>query len=42
MDNIAGCVLTIAITFPLSFLLASACLRGVIRLVTGEENRRVL
>jgi len=36
MDNIAGCVLTIAITFPLS------CLRGVIRLVTGEENRRVL
>jgi hypothetical protein len=42
MDNILGCLLMIAITFPASFLLARACLRGVIRLVTGGENRDVL
>ena len=42
MDNILGCVLMIAITFPISFLVARTCLRGVIRLVTGGENRDVL
>jgi hypothetical protein len=47
MDNVLGCVLMIAITFPVSFLVARACLRGVIRMVTssslpGGENRDVL
>jgi len=40
MDNILGCILMIAITFPLSFFLARACLKGVIRLgASGESGR---
>jgi hypothetical protein len=31
-----------AITFPVSFLVARGCLRGVIRVVTGPEKRGVL
>ena len=42
MDNIFGCILMAAITFPVSFFLARGCLRGVIRIVTGGENRDVL
>jgi hypothetical protein len=42
MTNILGCILMVAITFPVSFLVARSCLRGVIRLVTGQENRDVL
>jgi len=54
MDNILGCALMIAITFPVSFLVARTCLRGVIRLMTsgsrhparyhysGRENRDVV
>ena len=42
MENVFGCVLMAAITFPLSFLMARACLRGVIRVVTGEAGRHVL
>ena len=42
MDNILGCALMIAITFPISFLVARSCLRGVIRLVTGGGHRDVL
>jgi len=47
MDNILGCVLMVAITFPVSFLVARTCLRGVIRLVTSGSlprgaNRDVL
>ena len=47
MDSVLGCVLMIAITFPVSFLVARTCLSGVIRLVTsgslpGGENRDVL
>ena len=42
MNNVVGCVLMAAITFPVSFVLARVCLRGVIRLVTGGENRDVL
>ncbi|SPF36242.1 hypothetical protein SBA4_1840021 [Candidatus Sulfopaludibacter sp. SbA4] len=49
-DSVLGCVLMIAITFPVSFLVARTCLRGVIRLMTsgtsgslpGGENRDVL
>ena len=39
MDNVLGCVLMLAVTFPVSFLVARICLRGVIRLVTGGDNR---
>ena len=42
MANVFGCVVMAAITFPVSFLVARACLRGVIRVVTGSENRDVL
>lgn len=42
MDNVVSCVLMAAITFPVSFLLARTCLRGVIRVVTGPEKRDVL
>jgi hypothetical protein len=33
MDNAFGCILMAAVTFPVSFLVARACLRGVIRIV---------
>jgi len=42
MDNVLGCVAMAAITFPVSFLMARACLRGVVRIVTGEAKRNVL
>ena len=42
MDNILGCIVMVAITFPVSFFMARGCLRGVIRIVTGGENRDVL
>jgi len=42
MTTVLGCILMAAITFPVSFLVARTCLRGVIRIVTGSENRDVL
>ena len=42
MTNVLGCILMVAITLPVSFFLARSCLRGVIRIVTGGENRDVL
>ncbi len=42
MDNVVGCVVMAAITFPVSFLVARTCLRGVIRLMVKGENRDVL
>ncbi len=42
MENVVGCVVMAAVTFPVSFWLARTCLRGVIRIVTGGENRHVL
>jgi hypothetical protein len=42
MNNLLACILMVAISFPLAFLLARGCLRGVIRLVAGSENRDVL
>ncbi len=42
MDNVVGCVVMAAITFPVSFLVARTCLRGVIRLMTKGDNRDVL
>jgi hypothetical protein len=40
--NAIGCILMAAITFPVSFLLARSCLRGVIRILSGSQNRDVL
>jgi hypothetical protein len=37
MTNILGYVLMAAITFPISFFVARSCLRGVIRIVTGDN-----
>ena len=42
MENALGCIVMAAITFPVSFLVARSCLRGLIRIVTGGENRNVL
>ena len=38
MESILGCVLMAAITFPVSFLVARSCLRGVIRIVTVKAK----
>jgi hypothetical protein len=42
MTSVIGCILMAAITFPVSFFVARGCLRGVIRIVTGSQNRDVL
>ena len=42
MENVLGCVLMVAITFPVSFYVARGCLRGVIRLIGGNDRRDVL
>lgn len=42
MANVLACVVMAAVTFPISFVIARGCLRGVIRIVTGGENRHVL
>ena len=42
MGSILGCVLVAAITFPVAFFMARSCLRGIIRVVTGGENRDVV
>lgn len=42
MTNVLGCVLMAGVTFPLSFLVARTCLRGVLRIVTGSEHRDMI
>ena len=42
MANVLGCLLMVAITFPVSFFLARGCLRGVLRIITGGERHDVL
>jgi hypothetical protein len=42
MANLVGCVLMVAITFPVSFFLARGCLRGVLRIITGGEHHDML
>ena len=42
MENIFGCALMAAITFPVSFFVARTFLKGVVRIVTGSNNRDVL
>jgi hypothetical protein len=38
MDSVVGFI-AVALSFPVSFLLARGFLRGVIRLVTGPQQR---
>ena len=40
MENVLGCVLIVAISFPVSFYLARVCLSAVNRLIGGAESRR--
>ena len=40
MGKVLGCVLIVAISFPVSFYLARACLSAVIRLIGGAEPPR--
>jgi hypothetical protein len=40
MENVIACILMAAVSLPLSFFLARTCLRGVVRFVTGEPNKR--
>jgi len=40
MDDVLGCVLVVAVSFPVSFYLARACLSAVIRLIGGAEPPR--
>jgi hypothetical protein len=42
MENLFACTLMVVITFPLAWLIARTCLRGVLRIVTGESSRDVL
>jgi hypothetical protein len=42
MDNVLGCIAMAAVSFPLSFLVARGCLRGLIRIMAGGTNRDVL
>jgi hypothetical protein len=37
MDSVVG-LITVALSFPVSFFLARGFLRGVIRLVTGQQR----
>lgn len=36
--DILGALVMVAITFPVSFLIARACLRGVLKVVTASEQ----
>ena len=42
MQSTLGCILMVVITFPISFLVARSCLRGLIRFLHGNQNRDVL
>jgi hypothetical protein len=42
MDNLFACISMAVVTFPLAWLIARTCLRGVLRIVTGEPNHDVL
>ena len=39
--DVLGVVLMAGVSFPLSFYLARLCLRGVVRMVSASEQRRV-
>jgi hypothetical protein len=42
MQNALSCILMVAITFPVSFVVARSCLQGVVRMLNGSQNRDVL
>ena len=39
--ELLGTVLMAGVSFPLSFLVARFCLRGVVRLVTAHDQRAI-
>lgn len=41
MENVVGCLVMVAITFPVAFFVARSCLRGVIRVVTGGSRHEL-
>ena len=41
-ESALGLILMAAISLPLSFYLARGCLRGVLRLLNGNQRRDVL
>jgi hypothetical protein len=42
MENLLACILMAAVSLPLSFFAARACLNGVVRLVQRSDKRSVL
>jgi hypothetical protein len=42
MASVFGCVLMAAISFPISFVIARGCLRGLLRVMNGGIGRDVL
>jgi len=40
MEDALACILIVAISFPVSFYLARACLSTVVSLIGGAEPRR--
>jgi hypothetical protein len=42
MENLIAWILMAAISLPISFLMARACLDGVMRLMSGGARRDVL
>jgi len=42
MENLIACILMAAVSLPLSFLAARACLRGLLLIVTRPVPRRML
>jgi hypothetical protein len=42
MENLIAWILMAAISLPISFLMARACLGGVMRLMSGGARRDVL
>jgi hypothetical protein len=42
LESTFGLILMAAISLPLSFYLARGCLRGVLRLLNGNQRRDVL
>ncbi|MBV8731383.1 MAG: hypothetical protein JO336_16370 [Acidobacteriia bacterium] len=39
MDSVAGCIVIVALSFPVAFVVARGCLRGVVRLIKSGERR---
>lgn len=42
MYNVLGCILMVAVTFPVSFLVARTCLNGLLRVMSESNSRDML